>query len=92
MNQRLSCSASSYQCDDELYAVQLLTDADPPTQRRVYELLQLDIRVAPDRSLDIHGSIPTDRPLTIDSEDSAEVPQHPCSYLPALTFRIRGPA
>jgi len=58
-------------------AQERLTDADPPTQRRVYELLQLDIRVAPDRTLDIHGSIPTDRPLTTDSEVSAEVPRDP---------------
>jgi DNA invertase Pin-like site-specific DNA recombinase len=58
-------------------AQERLTDADPPTQRRVYELLQLDIRVSPERTLDIHGTIPTDRHLTIDSEVSSEVPQHP---------------
>lgn len=48
-----------------------------PPRRRVYELLQLDIRVAPDRSLDIHGTIPADRPLTIDSEVSAAVLRDP---------------
>jgi DNA invertase Pin-like site-specific DNA recombinase len=58
-------------------AQERLTDADPPTQRRVYELLQLDIRVAPDRSLDIHGTIPIDRPLTIDSDVSAVAPRDP---------------
>lgn len=58
-------------------AQERLTDADPPTQRRVYELLQLDTCVRPDRSLDIHGNIPTDRSLTIDSEMPAEVPRDP---------------
>ena len=58
-------------------AQERLTNADPPTQRRVYELLQLGIRVSPERTLDIHGSIPTDRRLTIDSEVSAEAPRDP---------------
>ena len=56
----------------------------PPTQRRVYELFQLDIRVTPDRTLDIHGSFPTDRPLISDSEVSAEVPRDPYQNHPVL--------
>ncbi|NQV06930.1 recombinase family protein [bacterium] len=58
-------------------AQERLADTDPPTQRRIYELLQLEIRLTPERTLDIHGSIPTNRPLTIDSELSIEAPQDP---------------
>ena len=36
-----------------------LADPTPQDQRRIYELLQLRIRVTEDRTLDITGSIPT---------------------------------
>jgi DNA invertase Pin-like site-specific DNA recombinase len=40
-------------------AAATLSNASPQQQRRIYELLQLQIHVAPDRTLDIQGSIPT---------------------------------
>jgi len=56
-----------------------LADPTPQDQRRIYELLQLQITVAPDRTLDIQGSIPT-HGLTETQETlgkvSQGVPQH----------------
>ena len=57
-----------------------LKDPTPQEQRRIYELLQLRITIAADRSIDITGSLPnhgTLDPPETSGQLSATVPQHP---------------
>ncbi len=57
-----------------------LSNPSPEEQSRIYELLHLDIHVAPDRTLDIQGSIPTHTSLSPQDPTgqlSTKVPQHP---------------
>jgi len=57
-----------------------LADPAPQDQRRIYELLQLQIIVDPDRTLDIQGSLPTHgltEPQETRGKVSQGVPRHP---------------
>ncbi|MBU1866004.1 MAG: hypothetical protein KKE89_06285 [Actinobacteria bacterium] len=56
-----------------------LADVSPQQQRRIYEPLQIAIRVTPERTLDITGSIPTHGTLNPDETSgqlSAKAPRH----------------
>lgn len=53
-----------------------LVSTTPKDQKRIYQLLDLHIDVAPNRTYEIRGTIPTHSPLTT-SEVSTEVLQHP---------------
>ena len=61
-------------------ATKNLSNTTPQDQRRVYELLGLQIDVTPQRTYEISGTIPTHGPLTEESlgEVSTQVLQHPC--------------
>jgi len=67
-------------------ATRNLANATPEQQRRVYQLLDLHIRVTPDCTYEISGTIPIHGPLSASDPGqlSTEAPQHPLTSLSSL--------
>jgi hypothetical protein len=68
-----------------------LAIASPQEQRRVYELLQLRIQIAPNRTLYIQGNIPTHGTIHSDEPQrmiSAAAPRDSSQELARLGFRM----